>query len=172
MKENVIKEDHGEWLEIDVSTPKFPCAVMAVDKEDWLFFKTLGFGRVYAARGAKNRTLYAKANKKRTPHYFHRLIMPSATVVDHVDRFGLNNRKTNMRSCSHAQNLRNAGTPKNNKTGATGVFKRKSTGNYEVTISKNRKRMFIGIFSDLEEAKKARKDAEAIYHGDFAYKGE
>lgn len=53
------------------------------------------------------------------------------------------------------------GTMKNNKTGYTGISI--VNGKYRVRLQKNRITYHIGYFSNLEEAIKARKEAEEKY---------
>ena len=50
----------------------------------------------------------------RTSMYMHRLIMSPTgkDVVDHIDGDSLNNTRSNLRICTHAENLRNRGPAK------------------------------------------------------------
>lgn len=56
--------------------------------------------------------------------------------------------------------------PKNNKTGIKGVYRTKK-GEYTAYIGFQKKRYYLGTYSKLEEAGKARKDAEQYLYGDF-----
>ena len=74
----------------------------------------------------------------------------------------------NCRWVTHKQNSRNRKARSNNKTGVAGVFKRVNrtgTISYRVTISSDGGRVNIGTFKTVEEAKKARREAEIKYWG-------
>ena len=63
-----------------------------------------------------------------------------------------------------------------NTTGVTGVFYHKVRRKYVAQIMVDGKLIYLGIFATLEEATKARKDAEIKYnynanHGDNKIKG-
>ena len=45
-KENKIIVNYGDYLEIDISTPKHPDAIMLIDRLDWASLQTLKIGRV------------------------------------------------------------------------------------------------------------------------------
>lgn len=79
-----------------------------VDDED---FVELNKFKWYTGKYYKNTCVYAirRDNKGKTI-LMHREIMqtPSGMVTDHIDHNGLNNQKNNLRSCSHAQNIRNS----------------------------------------------------------------
>lgn len=55
-------------------------------------------------------------------------------------------------------------TYKNNTSGVKGVFWDASVQKWSARISLNGKRIFLGRFDDLEDAKAARKAAESEYH--------
>lgn len=57
----------------------------------------------------------------------------------------------------------------NNKTGYTGI-RLQPNGKYMADIGVNYKLKYLGIFNKIEDAIKARKDAEDKYFGTFAYK--
>lgn len=117
---------------------------------------------------------YPCANKDKTckKMFFHRFIMncPRNKVVDHINHNKLDNRKSNLRICSIAENSHNVVLSKNNTSGCKGVNFVKSANLWRATIQCNRKRMYIGSFKSKEEAIKARKEAEQKYWGEYAYK--
>ena len=86
--------------------------------------------------------------------------------VDHVDHDRGNNRLSNLRVVSHAENMHNQSLRNTNKTGVTGVcvkYTRKGTKRYEANIVYNYKPIYLGRYKTLEEAAAARKTAEIKY---------
>jgi hypothetical protein len=82
----------------------------------------------------------------------------------------LDNRKANLRNCTHAQNLRNAKIRTDNTTGFKGVSFHSKWG-WQAWIQVEKKRKHLGWFNTKDEAVKSRKDAEKIYYGKYAYRG-
>lgn len=76
--------------------------------------------------------------------------------VDHEDTDGTNNKWSNLRDASQAQNGMNRGVPSNNKAGLKGVSLCKATGLYRADIGINGKSINLG-----------RVDCPAVAH--FAY---
>ncbi len=100
----------------------------------------------------------------------HRLILnPSGNKeVDHVDGDKLNNKKGNLRECTRAENTKNKGLAKNNKTGCSGVFFVKDDEKYKAYITVNKKRICLGTYINKQDAINSRHDAEIKYFGRFA----
>ncbi len=103
----------------------------------------------------------------------HRLILDAkpAQMVDHVNRNGLDNRRSNLRFCSSRQNTANSKFNKNNTSGYKGVVKVRSLKNpWQARIGKSGERDYvIGHFSSpIEAAKAYNKEARKRY-GEFAY---
>jgi hypothetical protein len=100
-------------------------------------------------------------------HYLaHRVIWLICTgswpdgEIDHINGNPSDNRLCNLRVVSGADNLKNQKRPKNNKSGAVGVYwdmRRKKWGS---AIQVNGKRKGLGNFSDFETAVSIRKAAE------------
>lgn len=87
---------------------------------------------------------------------------------DHIDRNELNNRHYNFRPCTYSQNSMNRGLQSNNTSGITGVTWDKQHLKWKAQIKIDRKQINIGLFSDKEDAIRARLQAEVKYFGDFA----
>ena len=87
--------------------------------------------------------------------------------LDHRDRDPLNNRKSNLRFCTHAENTRNRGIPKNNKSGFKGVLKRGNEWIAQIGI--NKKTLYLGSFKNKITAAIAYNAACLKHHGEFAY---
>lgn len=95
--------------------------------------------------------------------YMHRLLIncTGESVVDHINGDPLDNRKNNLRVCTHAQNLWNTGKTK-------GYRYRKDKQKWIATIMKNREYISLGYFDTEQEAKRARQIAEIEYFGEYA----
>ena len=98
----------------------------------------------------------------------HRLITKASKgeFVDHIDSNGLNNKKSNLRICSHAENTRNSKVRKHSKTGIRGVREQFGKFQGQVCFNKNRYRKF---FNTIEEASDWVEKTRKKLHGDFAY---
>ena len=101
----------------------------------------------------------------------HRLLMnyPKNKDVDHINHNTKDNRKSNLRICSHCDNQKNMKLCSDNTSGVTGVSWDKSKNNWIAYIQSNNKSIYIGRYSDFDEAVKMRKEAEKIYFGEYSY---
>lgn len=103
----------------------------------------------------------------------HRLIMspPDDMEIDHIDNDGLNNRKSNLRIVSRAQNRYNA-RPNFNKTGTSkfkGVSWQRDENKWLVQIQLGHKTIHIGRFKDeIEAARAYDKKAKEVF-GEYAW---
>lgn len=83
--------------------------------------------------------------------------------VDHINGVKTDNRPINLRSVSHAENMRNQKLKINSTTGINGVHFNKSRGLFEAHISVNSKKVSLGRFETAEDARQARFSAEQLY---------
>jgi hypothetical protein len=85
--------------------------------------------------------------------------------IDHIDRDRTNNRPNNLRLATEKQNGENRSLKSKNSSGHRGVFLRKylKSKPWAVSIMSKRKTIHIGYFATVEEAVKARRDAEDKY---------
>lgn len=102
--------------------------------------------------------------------YMHRVIMsaPKGVLVDHINGNGLDNRRENLRLCTHAQNLQNQKRKKNNTSGIKGVSWCSKSRKWDARIRLNMKQFYLGKFSSKEDAANAYAQAALKYHGEFA----
>jgi hypothetical protein len=98
----------------------------------------------------------------------HRIIMNAlkGSDVDHINGDTLDNRKSNLRICTRAQNMANVKARSHNKLGVKGVYK--SNNRFRATIRVNHKRYHLGYFDSLSEASAAYNKAARENYGDFA----
>jgi hypothetical protein len=100
----------------------------------------------------------------------HRMIMdcPPNLVVDHINGDGLDNRKENLRICTHLQNCHNRGKSKNNTTGYKGVGFRKDRQVFIARLRYKRKLLQLGEYKTKEEAFEVYKQKATELLGEFA----
>lgn len=89
--------------------------------------------------------------------------------VDHRNGDGLDNRKENLRPCTHLQNVKNLKiSRKNNRSGFKGVSFDSENQKWQAHIQSDNKNMRLGRFSTKEEAAGAYNEAAKKYHREFA----
>lgn len=98
----------------------------------------------------------------------HRFVMNCSKdmVIDHINRDTLDNRKRNLRICTQTDNHRNRSISKTNISGIRGVYWDKEKNKYRALITVNSKKIHIGYYNTIEEAKQARIEAEYKYWGE------
>lgn len=127
--------------------------------------------RLSSIRGSH--TTYVEVTGGGAPRIsLQRLIMapPPGMVVDHINGDGLDNRRANLRICTHAENMRNSAvhfSPR--KTSRfKGVMHHPKTGKWQAAIQQNGVRLFLGTFEQEERAARAYDAAAKVLHGRFA----
>lgn len=84
-------------------------------------------------------------------------------LVDHVNGQTDDNRLNNLRVVDHAGNSRNRKLGKNNRSGVIGVFLHRPSGKWRAQIRHNRRLLSLGDFESIDDAKRARLEAEKQY---------
>ena len=101
----------------------------------------------------------------------HRLIIGAkdGEVVDHRNRNGLDNRKQNLRICTHAENTRNS-RPHFSSSNYKGVHKNNRRGkDWTSSIRFNGKLYHLGYFDREVDAARAYDAKAKQYFKTFAY---
>lgn len=127
-----------------------------IDDED---FEKISKYKWYLSRdGYAVRNIPAKMNcGKRGKMHMHRVInnTPDNMFTDHVSGDRLDNRKKNLRDCSHGENQMNRNVFKNNKSGFKGVSKsfKKNKIYWRTQISNMKKKIAEKYFPFTDEGK-------------------
>lgn len=136
-----------------------------IDKED--YEKVKEFNWTQDNYGYWYRTI--KENGKKYNLKLHRFIMNetnSKIEIDHINHKKNDNRKSNLRKCTHKENTRNTSARENRDI--IGVTWYKRDNKWESFITYGQKHIFLGRYENKEEAIKARLQAEIKYFGEFA----
>lgn len=87
--------------------------------------------------------------------------------IDHINNIKDDNRFSNLREASNAQNVRNQGMRKSNSSGFRGVGKVKRWNRWYAAIFVGGKRLHLGFFRTAEEASVVYEEAAKRYGGEF-----
>ena len=87
--------------------------------------------------------------------------------IDHINGNRVDNRISNLRVVSRAENAMNRGMSRNNTSGAKGVSWHKRKKLFEARIKKGGKSVALGRFKTIEDAKAAYDRAAQEMHGKY-----
>jgi hypothetical protein len=140
-----------------------------VDTEDYDLVSQYTWRRMKStnAKTSYARRSWRDADGKIRHQFMHQLVM-GAKGMDHADRNGLNNRRSNLRPANQSQQNANQGMYKNNTSGYTGVHWDKARSNWRAEVRKNGRHVWRKRFDDPEVAARARDHQALKYFGEFA----
>lgn len=147
--------------------------VTLVDDEDYEQLNKHKWCAVHVADNHYYASRTEHLSDRKQTVYMHQAIMGmlskgSGIHIDHINGDGLDNRRDNLRVCTHSQNLRNSG-PRNPISGHKGVYPTGKSGKWKAAITENGKYQHLGVFLTLEAAARAYNKATLKYHSEFAY---
>lgn len=108
------------------------------------------------------------AGRKRTFIRLHRLVMGAGPgqQVDHKNLNTLDNRKANLRVCTHTENTWNSRAQSNSRSGHAGVLR--SGDRWSAQIQVHGKHYYLGTYDSIEEAIEVRARAAIEKMGEYA----
>lgn len=148
--------------------------VILLDSEDYETYKNVAL-TITGAIGNRYVVIAKRLNRKRKNVSLHRDIMgvtDKSLVVDHINGDTFDNRRVNLRVCTHSENMRNRVKSSNNTSGYKGVSFVKAKAHYKpwraFITDTNKKKIHLGYYATKEEAAEAYNARAVIYHGEFA----
>ncbi len=143
-----------------------------VDDKD---FVELSKHKWHVQKGRKKRTLYAFRTINKDGRTWavgmHRQILGITArniLVDHIDRNGLNNRRSNLRLANTYQSVANRDSHTDSTSKFFGVSWHKASNKWMAQINKNYKKIYLGVFENDRDAARAYNKAAKKLHGVFA----
>lgn len=139
-----------------------------VDDEDFDYLNQWKWhlsSKGYAMRGTHIGSV-KNGTRKAVRFRMHRILdkTPDGFQTDHINRDKLDNRKSNLRTVTNRQNHFNMPLQKNNTSGHKGVYWNKANRKWQAYIKSTEKILYLGCFSDIKDAIRARRKAEKIHH--------
>lgn len=127
-----------------------------VDDEDYEY---LNQWKWYAEWNQRGHVYYAVRTSKNKRIYMHRMLMntPKGAQTDHINNNSLDNRKSNLRICSHRQNQQNLKRQTSSKYPGVTWVKREQKWQAQIQINGYRKN--LGTFNNEKSAAKAYEKA-------------
>lgn len=156
-------------MRIDLSSPKYPDFYAKIDEEDFELVAAIHWGLL---RSVGNEHLqYACGWKTGVGTVsLHRLVMRAAKGqrIDHINGDGLDCRKSNLRFCTHSENMANRSKSRSAPSSKyLGVYFDRSKSRYIAEVNKNGNRFRGTSKSEMTAARKYN-DLALKHHGEFA----
>lgn len=140
-----------------------------LNKVRWSIHKSINRDVFYAKKNGEQK------NYKKSTIYMHSFIMktPIGMETDHINGNGLDNRRSNLRVVSSAQNHINQSSYKNTSSKYKGVTWHKHKHKWQAAIGFGgsvikRNNIYLGLFTSEKEAGRAYDEKAKELYGEFA----
>jgi len=152
-------EIHGNICLLHITKRNKTIVTTFLDKKD--------YERVRYTQWIEN-SGYIRSSPKLIP--IHRFILnaPRELEIDHKNSNTLDNRRKNLRLCTHKQNSASRKKNKNNTTGYKGIFYCRPYKCWDARIGRDKRTIHLGRFDNKIEAARAYNEAAKKLHGEFA----
>ena len=149
-------EINGDICELNI-TCKYGTFTTIIDSNDYERIKDFAWN---IRKNHEKWYVYYTQNKPKKMVHLHRVInnTPDGFITDHINRNPLDNRKSNLRTCTNAENRLNLSKFKTNKSGHAGIHWQDNR--WRVDIWENGKIKYLGMYKDYKEALNIRLKAE------------
>jgi hypothetical protein len=129
------------------------------------------YERVSSHKWWINGSGYASSWIDKKDCFMHRFIMGAkkGQEIDHLNSSKLDNRKENLRFCTHLQNVLRIGVRKNSTTGFVGVSYDKTNKNFRAYVRVQGCQLFLGKYKTAKEAAVAYNKGAEKHFGEHAY---
>ena len=128
-------------------------------------------GKIAGCKSSDGRVLVGICGKLYKAHRVAWAIMTGVwptNQIDHKNQDPSDNRWDNLREATKAQNMRNITHIASNTSGIKGVGWSKASQKWRAYIAVDKTYYHLGVFEDIEDAKRARREAERRFYGEFA----
>lgn len=151
-------------MELKITNRKGETFTVLFDAEDYKIFL---HKKIWIDKA--KRTQYAVCGGIKVHHIIMNIRPSSFFVVDHIDGNGLNNMKSNLRVCTHRENLRNRKPAGKSKYLGVCIIEHKNYKDYYATLRIDGIYKLVKHFKNEIEAAKSYDEAAKKYYGEFAH---
>jgi hypothetical protein len=141
-----------------------------LDKEDFIKLNKYKWYAYFDGYNWYAARRFLIGNPKRLMTRLHTFLMkpPKGKEVDHINGDSLDNRRKNLRICTHSENCQNRKKRLDNTSGFKGVYWSKRSNKWVANIQIKSKRIYLGGFISKIKAAEAYQKANIKYHGKFS----
>lgn len=148
---------------------KYSYGIGYLDDNTGFYFDKEDYTKIKDIKWKLDKDGYLVKTTQKTTLIMHRIIMNAqkGDIVDHINGNKLDNRKENLRIVTAQQNAMNRGLGTHNKSGKVGVSYNNAMNKWVASIKTNGKSIHLGYYTEINDAIKARVEAEEKYFKEY-----